>query len=58
MSYWTKRQEQLNDQLEKDEEQLRKRLSSYYDTESRKLEKEIASYYMKYGIDNVIHNPT
>lgn len=58
MSYWTKRQEQLNDQLEKDEERLRKRLSSYYDTESRKLEKEIASYYMKYGIDNVIQYRT
>lgn len=58
MSYWTKRQEQLNDQLEKDEEQLRKRLSSYYDTESRKLEKEIASYYMKYGVDNVIQYRT
>ncbi|WP_418751097.1 minor capsid protein [Frisingicoccus sp.] len=58
MNYWTKRQEQLNKELEKDEEQLKKRLSSFYDTESRKLEKDIALYYAKYGTDNVIQYRT
>ena len=54
MSYWQKRQQQLNKSLEKDEERLKKRLSSYFDTEYRKLEKQIAAYYEQYGTDNVI----
>ena len=40
--------------MEKDEEKLKKRLSSYFDTEYRKLEKQIAAYYKQYGTDNVI----
>ena len=31
MNYWQKRQQQLNKQLEKDEEKLKKRFSSYFD---------------------------
>lgn len=54
MTYWEKRQQQLNKQMEKDEEKLKKRLSSYFDTEYRKLEKQIAAYYKQYGTDNVI----
>lgn len=54
MNYWDKRQQQLNSQLENDEAMLKKRLSSFYDSEYRKLEKEIASYYQQYGEDNVI----
>ena len=54
MSYWQKRQQQLNKSLEKDEAKLKKRLSSYFDTEYRKLEKQIAAYYEQYGMDNVI----
>lgn len=54
MTYWEKRQQQLNSQMEKDEEKLKKRLSSYFDTEYRKLEKQIAAYYKQYGTDNVI----
>lgn len=54
MNYWDKRQQQLNSQLEKDETMLKKRLSSFYDSECRKLEKEIASYYQQYGEDNII----
>lgn len=54
MSYWTDRQKQLNRQMEKDEAALRKRLSSFYDTEGRRLEKEIALYYQKFGEDNVV----
>ena len=54
MSYWTDRQRQLNSQMEKDEAALKKRLSSFYDVESKKLEREIAAYYQKYGEKNVI----
>lgn len=54
MSYWTKRQEQLNKELEKDEAKLKNRLSSFYDTEYEKLQKEISSYFQKYGADNVL----
>lgn len=54
MNYWQKRQQQLNKQLEKDETKLKKRLSSYFDTGYRKLDKQIAAYYKQYGTDNVI----
>ncbi len=54
MTYWERRQQELNSALEKDEEKLKKRLSSFYDTEYRKLEKEIAAYYSMYGEDKVI----
>lgn len=54
MSYWTNRQEQLKKTAEKDEVKLKKRLSSFYDTEFNRLDKEIAAYYQKYGEDNVI----
>lgn len=54
MTYWQNRQQQLNKQMEKDEAKLKKRLSSFYDAEFARLEKEIAAYYQKYGKDNVI----
>ncbi len=54
MNYWERRQQELDKALEKDEEKLKKRLSSYFDTEYRKLEKQIAAYYKQYGTDNVI----
>ena len=54
MTYWEKRQQQLNSQMEKDEEKLKKRLSFYLDMEDRRLEKEIAAYYSMYGEDKVI----
>ena len=54
MSYWTDRQEQLKQTAEKDEAKLKKRLSSFYDAEFNRLDKEIAAYYQKYGEDNVI----
>jgi SPP1 gp7 family putative phage head morphogenesis protein len=54
MTYWEKRQQQLNSQMEKDEEKLKKRLSFYLDMEYRRLEKEIAAYYSMYGEDKVI----
>ena len=54
VNYWERRQQELNSALEKDEEKLKKRLSSYFDIECRKLEKQIAAYYKQYGTDNVI----
>lgn len=54
MSYWTRRQEQLKQTAEKDEAKIKKRLSSFYDAEFKRLEKEIAAYYQQYGEDNVI----
>lgn len=54
MSYWSERQEQLRKTAEKDEAAIKKRLSKFYDTELRKLDKEIAAYFQKYGVDNVI----
>ncbi len=54
MNYWQRRQQQLNQQLEKDEARLKKRLSSFYDTEFRKLDRQIAAYYKQYGTDHVI----
>lgn len=53
-SYWKKRQQQLNNSLEKDEIYLKKRLAAIYRMEERRLEREIASYYTNYGKDNVI----
>ena len=54
MSYWTERQKQLYAAMEKDEAELRERLSSFYDSEYAKFDKEIAAYYQKYGENNVI----
>lgn len=54
MNYWQQRQQQLNKELEKDEASLKKRLSSFYDEEYRKLQKEISAYYQEYGADNII----
>lgn len=52
--YWGERQKQLYSQLEKDEKKLNQRLLSFYKTEYSKLDKEIAAFYQKYGINNII----
>lgn len=56
--YWSERQKQLYSQLEKDEQKLNQRLLSFYKTEYSKLDKEIAAFYQKYGVDNVIEYRT
>lgn len=48
----------MNQQLEKNEGKLKEKLSNYYDKEAAKLEKEIASFYQRYGKDNVIEYRT
>lgn len=56
--YWSERQKQLYAQLEKDEKKLNQRLLSFYKTEYSKLDKEIAAFYQKYGINNIIEYRT
>lgn len=54
MSKYTNTLNELQRDLEKGEEALKKKLSRLYDSESKKLEKEIAYYYQTYGRDNVL----
>lgn len=54
MSKYTDTLNGLQRDLEKGEEALKKKLSRLYDSESKKLEKEIAYYYQTYGRDNVL----
>ncbi len=51
-NYWQERQAK-NQSMQKSEEELNESLKKYYATESEKLSQEIASYYGKYGVDNV-----
>lgn len=53
-NYWSERQKELYAALEKDERALKERLFSIYESEYRKLDREIAAYYQKYGVNNVI----
>lgn len=54
MSRYTNTLNELQRDLEKGEEALKKKLSRLYDSEAKKLEKEIAYYYQTYGKDNVL----
>lgn len=54
MAYWTDRQKQLRKQLERDEQLLNRKLKTQYEKELRRLEKDIASYYAAYGLEDVI----
>ena len=40
--------------MQQSEAELKKRLTTAYDEQYSKLEKEIAAYYQTYGVDNVI----
>ena len=52
-TYWSKRLQELDVSLSKDEKQLFSELSKYYEQEYAALDKEIAAYYAKYGEENV-----
>lgn len=52
--YWSERKKQLDESLAKDEKRLFSKMTNYYEREAAKLDKEIASYYAKYGNENVI----
>lgn len=52
--YWEKRSVQLFNTQDKNNDRLTKRLNKEYDRVNADIEKEIASYYSKYGKDGVI----
>lgn len=54
MSYWEERLQDYKKWAEKNEDELMKRLVKIYQKEAKKLEKQIAAYYAKYGKDNVL----
>jgi len=53
-SYWEGRQEQWINNLNQDDEKFTKSLEKYYNNTSKDIEKDISSYYQRYGKDNVI----
>jgi len=52
--YWQRRTDALLAQLERDEERLYEKLGKVYDSEAAKLERDIAAYYQRFGVDGVI----
>ena len=52
--YWDERKAALDAQMERDEARLKERLAARYDAELSRLEREIASYYARFGEDGVI----
>lgn len=54
MTYWQRRQKEQLKALEKSEKALMQRLTEYYRDEYAKLDKEIASFYSKYGVKKII----
>lgn len=57
-SYWKGRQEQWINNLNKDDEKFTKNLEKYYNSTSQEIEKDIASYFQRYGKDDVIEYRT
>lgn len=53
-NYWSERQKKYFENLEKDEAVLQAKLKSYYESEAKKLDTQISSYYAQFGKDNVI----
>lgn len=53
-TYWQRRQNMADAAMERDEHALSKRVEQVYTRELKGLEREIASYYQRYGEDNVI----
>ncbi|MGT2958878.1 phage head morphogenesis protein [Streptococcus bovimastitidis] len=52
--YWKQRQTQLWNNLERNEQALQEKMAKYYSEQLFGLEKEIGSYFAKYGKNNVI----
>lgn len=53
-TYWQRRQNMADAAMERDEHALSKRVEQVYTRELKGLEREMASYYQRYGEDNVI----
>ena len=52
--YWSQRHEQWWDSQEKDDNKVNKKLEKQYAKMSKEVERDIASYFARYGKDNVI----
>ena len=52
--YWHDRKVQYDESLGKDEKRLYSKLAAYYDREAARLDKEIAAYYTRYGVNGVL----
>lgn len=53
-AYWHDRKVQYDETLSKDETRLYAKFAAYYEKEAARLDKEIASYYAKYGVNGVL----
>ena len=52
--YWHDRKVQYDQSLAKDEKRLYSKLAAYYEKEAAQLDKEIAAYYARYGVNGVL----
>lgn len=52
--YWAERRDELLRQMEADEAALNEKLEKIYGRQIKELERDIAAYYQKYGVNNVI----
>ena len=52
--YWHDRKVQYDQSLARDEKRLYSKLAAYYGREAAQLDKEIAAYYARYGINGVL----
>ena len=52
--YWHDRKVQYDQSLAKDEKRLYSKLAAYYEREAAQLDKEIAAYYARYGVNGVL----
>ena len=52
--YWHDRKAQYDQSLARDEKRLYSKLAAYYEREAAQLDKEIAAYYARYGVNGVL----
>ena len=52
--YWHDRKVQYDQSLARDEKRLYSKLAAYYEREAAQLDKEIAAYYARYGVNGVL----
>lgn len=53
-TYWDRRQRMADEALDRDEAAIARRAAKAYEAELAKLEREIASYYTRWGVDGVV----
>ena len=57
-TYLEKKQQKLNEYAEKSEQRINDRVMRYYETEFKRLQKEIEAYYAEYGMKGVVEYRT